>query len=221
MLADDHEIVRKGIKMLLESESDIEVVAEASDGQEAIDLLGSNHPDIVIMDIRMPNLNGIEATKTIKDKFPAVSVLVLSMHDDEEYITQSIDCGADGYLLKDSGKEEFVKAIHNVYGGQKYFSADISNILVNNYLSAKKSGAVQVDTEPAQTIDYGLTKRERQILKMIYEGVSNKDIADQLQKSIRTIETHRFNIMKKLEVSNIAELLRKIENEPGLKNGLK
>lgn len=215
ILADDHEIVRQGIRLLLETEGDIDVVAEASDGEEAIEMVRKHHPDILIVDIRMPVLNGIDTTARIKKEFPDVKVLVLSMHDDEEYIIKSVDCGADGYLLKDTSKPEFVKAIHATQEGHKYFSGDISEILVNRYLSAKSGSGVKREEPPAS--DYQLTRREREILALIYSGSSNKSIADQLGKSIRTIETHRFNIMKKLGVSNIAELLRKIDREPALK----
>ncbi|UII34440.1 response regulator transcription factor [Fulvivirga ulvae] len=215
ILADDHEIVRKGIRLLLETEGDIEVVGEASNGEEAIDMVEQLRPDLLIVDIRMPVLNGIDTTARVKKEFAATRVLVLSMHDDEEYIIKSIDCGADGYLLKDTSKPEFVKAIHSTMEGHKYFSGDISDILVNHYLSARKNPPA--DESLNDSSDYQLTKRERQILHMIYKGFSNKAIADELQKSVRTIETHRFNIMKKLEVSNIAELLHKVGNDASLK----
>ncbi len=216
ILADDHEIVRKGIKVLLESENDIEVIAEASDGQEALDRVAEYKPDVLIVDIRMPVLNGIETTVRMKAIAPETKVLVLSMHDDEEYITKSIDGGAMGYLLKDTSKEEFIKAVHTVYNGDKYFSADISNILVNNYLNSKQR--TPTEPLPSTSDSYHLTKREKQILNLIYEGISNKDIANQLEKSIRTIETHRFNIMKKIGVNNITELLLKIERDESLKD---
>ncbi|MEL7005409.1 MAG: response regulator transcription factor [Bacteroidota bacterium] len=215
ILADDHEIVRTGIKIILESEGDIEVVAEASDGEEAVKLAEENKPDLMVLDIRMPKLNGIETTSVIKRKFPEMKVLILSMHEDEEYILKSVDEGADGYLLKDTSKPEFIKAIHSICDGDKYFAGDISSILVNRYLSAKNKQETVEKTAP--TADYQLTKRERQILRMTYMGISNKDIADQLQKSVRTVETHRFNIMKKLGVNNIAELLHKVNDDQSLK----
>lgn len=215
ILADDHEIVRNGIKILLESEGDIDVVAEASDGEEAVKLVQSYSPDLLVVDIRMPKLNGIETTTIVKKRFPDIKVLVLSMHDDEEYIIKSVEGGAHGYLLKDTSKPEFIKAIHTINQGDKYFSGDISNILVNGYLSAKSKKATPEESSGSK--DYQLTKRERQILKMTYLGTSNKEIADQLQKSVRTVETHRFNIMKKLEVNNIAELLHKVNEDPSLK----
>ena len=218
ILADDHEIVRKGIKVLLEGEDDIQVIAEASDGQEALEQVKVLNPDVLIVDIRMPVLNGIDTTLKMRSSAPDTPVLVLSMHDDEAYITQSIDSGAMGYLLKDTSKEEFIKAIHTIHKGDKYFSADISNILVDNYLNIKSKASTA--PTPITQDAYHLTKREKQILNLIHDGISNKDIANQLGKSIRTIETHRFNIMKKIGVNNITELLLKIERDPALKNDI-
>lgn len=215
ILADDHVIVRNGIKILLESEGEVEVIAEASNGQEAIDKVKQLKPDILISDIRMPVMNGLEATAELKKVSPETKTLILSMHDDEEYIIKSVECGASGYLLKDTTKEEFVKALRSILDGHKYFSGDISDVLVNGYLNKKAfspSSADQGDT--MVKTDYHITKREKQILQRVYEGHSNKEIADELGKSIRTVETHRFNIMKKLGVSNITELIRKIDSEP-------
>ncbi|MEL7144733.1 MAG: response regulator transcription factor [Bacteroidota bacterium] len=218
VLADDHELVRQGIKVLLEDDGNIAVVAEASDGHEAIEQIGAVKPDILITDIRMPEMDGLQTTRAVKEKYPGVKILVLSMHDDEDYIMKSVEFGADGYLLKDTSKSEFVKAIDMVMSGQKYFSGDISNILVNSYLTYKGKGTPEKKT--ASAAKQLLTKRESQILSKIYRGISNADIANELGKSVRTVETHRFNIMKKLGVKNIAELLRKIESTPELKSQL-
>jgi len=217
VLADDHEIVRKGIKVLLEDDGQVKIVAEASDGLEAIDKVDQTSPDLLITDIRMPSMDGLQTTLQVREKFPAVRILVLSMHDDEDFILKSIEYGADGYLLKDTSKNEFMKAIDVVMSGQKYFSGDISNILVNSYLNNKKR---KIPDEPLTEEVSVLTKREKQILSMIYQGISNKDIAQELGKSVRTIETHRFNIMKKLGAKNIADLLRKIEGNNSLKSQL-
>ncbi len=218
ILADDHEIVRKGIKVLLEDDGNIKVIAEASDGSVALQKIEEVVPDILITDIRMPNMDGLQTTQAVKDQFPNVKILVLSMHDDEDYIMKSIELGADGYLLKDTSKPEFIKAIDIVMSGQKYFSGDISNILVNSYLNAKvKKTAKSETTDGNEKI---LTKRESQILSKIYLGESNSDIATALGKSVRTVESHRFNIMKKLGVKNVAELLRSIDNMPSLKEQL-
>lgn len=216
ILADDHQIVRNGIKVLLENEGRIEVIDEAANGMEALEKCKNSRPDVLIVDIRMPVMNGIETVKNLPDYSPSTKALVLSMHDDEEYIIQSIEGGASGYLLKDSSKEEFIKAINAVSEGEKYFSGDISSILVNNYLNIKNRPSGTPYAGPGE--DYHLTKREKEILQMLYKGVNNKEIAGQLGKSIRTIETHRFNIMKKLGVNNVMELMKKIEQEPALKN---
>ncbi|PIB35371.1 DNA-binding response regulator [Reichenbachiella sp. 5M10] len=214
ILADDHIIVRNGIKILLESNGDVEVIAEASNGEEALEKARLLQPDILISDIRMPIMTGIEATAKLKEFAPNTKALILSMHDDEEYIIKSIESGASGYLLKDTTKEEFSKALHAVIEGQKYFSGDISNILVNSYLNIKDGKPVSTNSRNTIEHDYHITKREKQILQLVYEGNSNKEIADKLSKSVRTVETHRFNIMKKLGVTNITELLRKIDAEP-------
>ncbi|WP_422360318.1 response regulator transcription factor [Reichenbachiella sp.] len=215
ILADDHVIVRNGIKILLESEGEVEVIAEASNGQEAIEKVSQLKPDILISDIRMPIMNGLEATAELKKISPDTKTLILSMHDDEEYIIKSVECGASGYLLKDTTKEEFVKALRSILEGHKYFSGDISDVLVNGYLNKKPGSTSATDSGGTMVkTDYHITKREKQILQLVYEGHSNKEIADELGKSIRTVETHRFNIMKKLEVSNITELIRKIDSEP-------
>ncbi|GGF50379.1 response regulator transcription factor [Echinicola rosea] len=214
VLADDHMVVRSGIKNLLENEGEVEVIGEASNGEEALEKVKEVKPDILIIDIRMPVMNGLNATRKLTSTQQETKSLILSMHDDEDYILQSIECGAAGYLLKDTSKDEFMKAIRTIHQGGQYFSGDISQVLVKSYLNVKDKRANKSIT-PAN--DYDITKREKQILKMISDGTSNKEIAEQLGKSIRTIETHRFNIMKKLKVNNVVELLKKLEDEPGLK----
>ena len=214
-LADDHEIVRYGIKMVLEDDPEIDVIWEASDGQETLDKMAEEAPDVLVVDIRMPLLTGLEVTQKLKQDDPSVKIVMLTMHDDSEYVLKSMQFGADGYLLKDTNKTEFNKAVKLVNSGQKYFSGDISTTIVNSFLGGGNPNPnAEVATETLVAQDYGLTKREKQILKLIYDGVSNKEIAEHLDKSVRTIETHRFNIMKKLGVNNITELLRKIHTEP-------
>lgn len=204
VLADDHVLVRDGIKSLLEEQPDMEVVAEASDGKEAIDILEKDLPDLLIVDIRMPEMNGIEVVKKIRDNKWDVKTLVLSMHDSEEYVVQSVQAGADGYLLKGSSKDEFLKALHKVASGGKYFSGDISAILINNFTDGKP-----VEKEKKQEDPFNLTKREKQILKLVLQGKSNKEIGNELEISKRTAEVHRFNLMKKLDVKNLIELTNK------------
>jgi len=208
VLADDHILVRKGIKAMLESEEDLNVIGEAGNGSEALEVAGNLHPDILVLDIRMPEMTGLEAAAKLHDVSPSTKALMLSMHDSEEYVLQSLDAGAYGYLLKDTDKSEFVKALKQIHAGNKYFSGAVSNVLANRLLNTKpfvKNTAIDDH--------YHLTKREREILRMIINGTPNKEIADSLGKSVRTVETHRFNIMKKLEVNNAIDMVNKAVKE--------
>jgi len=207
-LVDDHKLVRNGIKSLLEEEKDMEVIAEGSNGYDAISIVEKLHPDILIIDVRMPELNGIDAVQKIQEKGSRSKSIVLSMHDSEEYILQSIKAGAYGYLLKDTDKKEFIKAIHTVHSGEKYFSGDISNIIVSNLLQNSNEPKTVPKTEDLKD-PFGLTKKEKQILKLILTGKTNSEISEALQNSKRTIETHRFNLMKKMNVKNLIELSSK------------
>jgi two-component system response regulator DegU len=205
VLVDDHTIVRDGIKSTLKDQKNFKIIGEAGNGKEAVELVKKTEPDVVIMDISMPDMNGIEATDIISKKFPHSKVIVLSMHDDETYILKSVEAGAYGYLLKDVDKNEFVRAINAVNQGDKYFNTSISSVLVSGYLNRIKS----IGSSSNQSSDeYDLTKREKGILKMITDGKNNREIADGLGISIRTIETHRANIMKKLKVKNAIELVK-------------
>ncbi|WP_236977822.1 response regulator transcription factor [Membranihabitans maritimus] len=208
VLADDHILVRDGIKALLEDEKDIDVVAEASDGLEAMEVMSKISADVLIADIRMPGKTGIEVISSLKNSGAPVHTLVLSMHDSEEYVLQSIDAGADGYLLKGSSKEEFIKAIHTVHSGSKYFSGDISAILLKNYNSPPQQQEPK-EEEKSLREEFGITKRENEILSHILDGKNNKEIATELKISKRTAEVHRFNLMKKLDVKNLVELTKK------------
>lgn len=206
LLVDDHTIVRDGIKATLKDQTNFVIVGEAVNGLEAIESVKQLNPDVVIMDITMPEMNGIDAAMAISKKHPNSKVLILSMHDNETYILKSVEAGAYGYLLKDVDKPEFVKAINAVYNGEKYFNTAISSVLVTGYLNKVKQNDIQQST--GTNDDYELTKREKGILKMITVGKNNREIADGLGISIRTIETHRANIMKKLKVKNAVELVR-------------
>jgi DNA-binding NarL/FixJ family response regulator len=209
VLADDHSLVRDGIRSLLEEESDFEVIGEASNGKEAIAMVEKKHPTILIIDIRMPEMNGIEAVEALKQLNNPVKSIILSMHDSEEYILKSLSAGASGYLLKDTGKTEFLKAISTVEQGGKYFSGDISNVLVKNLLG-KTDTSLQLETKgKAADNPFDLTGKELEILELVLTGLTNKQISDKLQKSKRTVETHRFNLMRKMEVKNLIELSKK------------
>ncbi|MBP6180332.1 response regulator transcription factor [Flavobacterium sp.] len=205
VLTDDHVFVRDGIKSLLENEANIEVVGEATDGLEALKIVETVKPDLLILDIRMPNLTGIEVVEKLRAQNNMVKIVMLSMHESEEYVLKSIKAGADGYLLKGSSKEEFLKAVHTVANGGKYFSGDISSILIGQL--SNPSGVM----ETKQTLDEEMmiTKREKEILKLLLSGKGNKEIAEALDISKRTAEVHRFNLMKKLKVKNLMELSNK------------
>ncbi|MFB9108756.1 response regulator transcription factor [Flavobacterium gyeonganense] len=205
VLADDHVFVRDGIKSLLENEANIEVVGEAIDGADALEVVTANKPDLLIVDIRMPNLTGIEVVEKLRNDNNAVKIIMLSMHESEEYVLKSIKAGADGYLLKGSSKDEFMKALHTVANGGKYFSGDISSILIGQLTNSSLSA------EPKQNLgeEMMITKREKEILTLLLSGKGNKEIAEALDISKRTAEVHRFNLMKKLKVKNLMELSNK------------
>ncbi|KQB44524.1 Two component transcriptional regulator, LuxR family [Flavobacterium daejeonense] len=205
VLADDHFFVRDGIKSLLESEKNIVVVGEATDGQEALEVVTTTNPDLLIVDIRMPHYTGIEVVEKLRNQNNPVKIIVLSMHESEEYVLKSIKAGADGYLLKGSSKEEFLKALHAVANGGKYFTGDISSILINQLTNTTAS----LEPKPALAEDLTITKREKEILTLLLSGKGNKEIAEALEISKRTAEVHRFNLMKKLKVKNLMELSNK------------
>lgn len=207
LLVDDHVLVRDGIKALLEEEQDIHVINEASNGLEALQVLKEQLPDVLIIDIKMPKLNGLEVVKEVKKLYQNIKTMVLSMHDSEEYVLEAIETGADGYLLKGASKHEFLKALRTVASGGKYFAGDISEIIVNNMMQGGKK------VEPSKQVSqnkFNLTKREKQILGLILKGKSNREVAAELEVSKRTAEVHRFNLMKKLKVKNLMELSNKV-----------
>ena len=208
VLADDHVLVRDGIKALLEDQSGIVVIDEASNGKEALEILKTNKPHVLIIDIRMPEMNGIDAVREVNRLYSDVRTLVLSMHDSEEYVLQAIQAGADGYLLKGASKEEFLKALNNVASGGKYFTGDVSTIIMNNFVNGNTNTAVAPKVTSIED-PFKLTKREKQILNLVLQLKNNKDIAEELNISKRTAEVHRFNLMKKLEVKNLMELSNK------------
>jgi len=207
-LVDDHKLVRNGIKSLLEEEHNIEVIAEGANGLEALDIMKNVSPDVLIIDVRMPEMNGIEAVAKLQETDPESKVIVLSMHDSEDYIIQSIKAGASGYLLKDTDKKEFIKAINVVNAGGKYFSGDISNVIVSNFLKGNSNPSKPV-TVQKESNPFDLTKKEKQVLSLILSGKTNIEISRVLKNSKRTIEAHRFNLMKKMQVKNLIELSTK------------
>jgi two-component system, NarL family, response regulator NreC len=199
LLADDHQLMRSGLRLLIEQQSDLAVVGEAADGREAVALVKSLRPDVVVMDIAMPNLNGIEAAHQITQNQPEIAVIMLSMHPDESYVLRALKSGAKGYLLKDSAESDLIQAIRAVGQGKSFFSPAVSKVLLDDYVrKLKRSGA-----EDAYDL---LTAREREILQLVAEGKSNKDVANLLNLSVYTVETHRSNIMQKLHLKGVPEL---------------
>jgi two-component system response regulator NreC len=200
LLADDHTVVRKGLRMLLESQAGFEVIADACDGRETIALAEQHQPDVVVLDVAMPILNGIEAARQISAKFPHTAIVFLSMHSDEGYVLKALKSGARAYLLKDSAEYDLIAAIKAVSEGKAFFSPAISKMLVEDYMRQMR----ERDVEDSYEL---LTTREREILQLLAEGKSNKDVAALLNLSLYTVETHRSNIFQKLNLHSSAELI--------------
>ena len=203
LLADDHDVVRRGMKMLLEDEEGIQIIGEAFDGLDAIEKVKALMPNVVILDLTMPKMNGIEAAKIISEEYPEVKILIFSMHHNKEYIVKSVENGANGYLLKDTGKDELLRAIKVVSEGRKYFPPEISEVIIDELL-AKTSG-IQEENRP---IFEKITPKEKQILGMIVQGYNSREMANKLFLSIRTVDNHRANMMKKVKAKNTADLVK-------------
>jgi two-component system response regulator NreC len=200
LLADDHKMIRAGLRLVLEQQPDIAVAGEADDGRQAVSLARDLKPDVVVMDIGMPNLNGIEAALQIKQAVPETAIVMLSMHSDEGYILRALRAGAAGYILKDSAEADLVGAVRAVAEGKSFFSPKVSRILLEDYMrKLRKTGA-----EDSYDL---LSAREREILQLVAEGKSSKEIANLLNLSVYTVETHRSNIMQKLNLRGIPELI--------------
>jgi two-component system response regulator NreC len=200
IVVDEHKILREGLSTLIAKQPDMEIIGEATDGREVLQLLEKSKPDLILMDVTMPNLNGIEATRKIKSKKPGIEIIALSLHSDRRYVLGMIDAGASGYLLKECAFEELVRAINTVMSKKKYLSPGISDILIDEY--------VKKTTTDKPTIYSKLTPREREILQLIAEGKNTKEIARYLFISVKTVETHRRHIKKKLKVESVAELTK-------------
>jgi DNA-binding NarL/FixJ family response regulator len=195
VLADDHPMIRAGFKTLLSQSNDIEVAGEADSGQELMKVVSALKPDVALVDMNMPGMSGLEAMEKLHATFPEIKFVVLTMHEEREYVQKALKAGAAGYLLKNIDREELVSAIRAVFNGGKYFSPEITSILADTV------------ARPASTEE--ITPREKEVLELVATGHSTKQIADKLGISIRTVETHRINMLKKLEVNNSAELIRK------------
>jgi DNA-binding NarL/FixJ family response regulator len=199
ILADDHKVLRQGLKSLLDTHKEFQVIAEADDGLSAIKLVKKHKPDIVILDIGMPNMNGIQATQHIVNE-TNTKVLALSMHSDQRFVSKMLQSGASGYMLKDCAFEELISAVQTIATGKIYLSNDITGSIINEYINRIQS--IESSNQPV------LTSREREILQLISEGNSTSDIANIINVSTKTVETHRKNIMDKLDIHSIAKLTK-------------
>jgi two-component system response regulator NreC len=201
LIADDHKIMLAGLRSLLEKQADLEVVGEAENGRKAVQMAQEKKPDVVVMDVSMPDLNGIEAATQIKESLPETRVIALSMHSDKRFVMGMLRAGAAGYLLKDCASQELANAIAQVAAGKKYLSPEITGVVIDDFLQGGSS-------EEGATVASALSAREREVLQLIAEGWSTKQIASHLYVSIKTIETHRRQIMKKLDLHSIADLTK-------------
>jgi DNA-binding NarL/FixJ family response regulator len=200
-LADDHAVLRDGLRMLLEASPDIRVVGEAADGSEAVRQVEKLRPDIVIMDIAMPEMNGIAATRQIREACPSVQVIILSMHSTDEHVFRALEAGARGFVLKEAAGSEVVRAVHVVFDGHRYLSQKIEDSVVDNYVEQRRSGELE---NPL----IRLTLRELEVLQLVVEGHSNATIADTLSLSPKTVGTYRSRLMQKLGINNLPDLVR-------------
>src|SRR5262245_6664290 len=198
LLVDDHPVVRKGIASCLAKHRNIEIIGEAGDGQDALKKTRDLVPDLVLMDIDMPNMSGLAVTEVLRKELPKVKVLILSMHGNSEYVMRILQSGARGYVLKDSPPDDLVKAIETVYEGNTFFSPDVARLALNHFVSGNGNPGERTE----------LTAREREVLVNIAEGLSNKEIATRLGVGVRTVETHRERIMRKLDIHSIAGLTK-------------
>jgi two-component system response regulator NreC len=200
LLADDHTVMRSGLRLLLERQANFEVVAEAADGRQAVDMAAEEHPDVVVMDIAMPHLNGVEAARQIVTRSPKTAVAILSMHSDESYVIRSLKAGARAYLLKDSAEADLIAAIHAITLGKSFFSPAVSRLLKEDYMHQ----LAEAGYEDSYQL---LTPREREVLQLVAEGKSNKEVAQMLNLSLYTVETHRTHILQKLNLHSVPELI--------------
>lgn len=200
LLGDDHTLVRQGLRKILEEKPEWQVVAEAGDGREAVRQALATKPDVAVLDIGMPQLNGIEATRQIVRRLPDTRVLILSMHAQEPYIARALQAGATGYLLKDSAGKDLIRAVAAVGAGKSFFSPGVANLMVDGYVQ-RVANTMEVDRYDT------LSAREREVFQLIAEGRSNKEVAEMLGISLATVETHRARICEKLDVHNTAELV--------------
>ena len=199
VLTDDHTILREGLRALLSADPDFEIIGEAGDGREAVRCVEKLGPDLLLMDLSMPRMSGMDAISEIKRRYPETKIIALTVHKTEEYLLSTLQAGVDGYILKDATHDELVMAIHNVMAGKRYLSPGISEKVIKGYLDGKEDRLAASSWQK-------LSQREREVLKLIAEGYKNKEIAEDLCISLKTVEKHRANLMKKLDLHNAAAL---------------
>ena len=199
ILVDDHQMFRDGVKSVLCDEENIDVIGEVGNGNDLFDLLKTKTPDLIITDISMPDISGIEVAKHVSENYPDIKILILSMHSNEEFISKALNVGANGYLPKDTNMTELLEAINTIYKGENYFNKEISNTILKSLINKSKEESSSNKT---------LTKREKEIIKLVVEGLTNKEIAEKLCISIRTVDSHKNNIMQKLNLKSSVELVK-------------
>ncbi|GAB4042482.1 response regulator transcription factor [Spirosoma jeollabukense] len=211
LIADDHSVVRKGVRMLLEDETDIQIIGEAADGDEAIDMLADIQPDVLLLDITMPRMSGIDALKVISQQYPKVRTLMFSMHNNPDYILKAVQNGAAGYLLKDTGLEEILRAVRSVVKGDLYYPPNASSVIIRHLVipnNVRQTEEIAYKPKPSSSIWNKITSREAQILTCLIDGMSSQTIADRLGISPNTVANQRASIMRKVGVKNTIDLIR-------------
>lgn len=211
LIADDHSVVRKGVRMLLEDETDIQIIGEAADGDEAIDMLADIQPDVLLLDITMPRMSGIDALKVISQQYPKVRTLMFSMHNNPDYILKAVQNGAAGYLLKDTGLEEILRAVRSVVKGDLYYPPNASSVIIRHLVipnNPRQTEEINYKLKPSSSIWNKITSREAQILTCLIDGMSSQTIADRLGISPNTVANQRASIMRKVGVKNTVDLIR-------------
>lgn len=206
VLADDHEIFRNGLKQLIDKEPDMQVIGEASTGTEALELIDNLDPDLIILDISMPEMNGLEAAQKVKNSSSSTRVIIFSLYDNEDYVIKALNVGASGFLLKDTSNKIFLNALRAVHLGEQYYIGEVSDVVIRYLKNTHETNAGSYIAR--NTYEIHLSKRETEIINMIAEGKNSKQAADELGLSVRTVDAHRYNVLKKYSANNIEEVLQ-------------